>query len=107
MAEKTAIDELGDLEFLRKMLDRFGGRRATELFGYAVAVGATRKTMPADIVNALVKIGFTRSAVYRALADFRSFAMELEQERGRTMSMSEVLAEINAASVSSRQDIGV
>lgn len=105
MAEKTAVEELSDFQFLKKLLAFFGVRRATEIFGYAVVMGATGKVLPSEIVHALVRVGFTRSAVYRALADISRFVVEIERERGRTMSMSEVLAEINAAGVSQKEDI--
>ena len=96
MAEKTAIDELGDLEFFRKMLKFFGARRAAEVFGYAFAAAASGQQLPSEIVAALVSVGFSKSGVYRALADIKRFAMQMEEERGHTMLMSEVLSEISS-----------
>ena len=100
MAEKTAIEELSDLEFFSKMLKFFGPRRAVEVFGYAAVMGASRKVLPSEIVAALVPFGFSRSGVYRAIADINRFAREVERERGQTIPMAELIAEINAAGTS-------
>lgn len=105
MAEKTAVEELSDLEFFSKMLGFFGVKRAVEIFGYAAIIGASRKELPSEIVAALVAFGFSRAGVYRALADINRFAREVEQERGLTMSMGEVIAEINSADTSRKRDI--
>ena len=99
MAEKSVVDELTDLEFFREMMKFFGVRRATEIFGFAVVMGASGKTLPSEIVHALVKVGFTRSGVYRALTDIKRFVQKLEHDRGRTVPMDEILAEINAGIV--------
>ena len=94
MAEKHIVDEIGDVEFVAEMFAVFGVRRATELFGYCILIGATGKELPTEIVAVLGNIGVSKSAVYRALADVKKFVRHLEQKHGRTMSMREVLAEI-------------
>jgi len=100
MADKTAVEELGDLEFVGKMIKFFGTKRAVELFGYALVMGASGRTLPSELVAFLVGVGFSKSGVYRALADIKRFVREVEREGGHTMSMPEVFAEINAAGVS-------
>jgi hypothetical protein len=102
--EKGAVEELSDLEFFSKMLKFFGPRRAVEVFGYAAVMGASRKVLPVEIVAALVSFGFSRAGVYRALADIKAFAREVERERGKMMSMAEVIAEINAADKSHKRE---
>lgn len=104
MAEKTAVEEMGDLEFFKKMLAFFGAARAAEVFGYAVVMGASGKILPSEIVAALVGVGFSKSGVYRALTDINRFARDVERERGRTMPMSEVFAEISSAGASHNRE---
>lgn len=105
MAEKTAVEELGDFEFFKKMIKFFGAKRAAEIFGYAVVMGASHKELPSELVAVLVGVGFSKSGVYRAMADIKRFAMKMEQERGRTMPMSEVFAEISATGASHRREV--
>jgi hypothetical protein len=104
MAGKHILDEVGQFEFLSEMLAVFGPRRTTELFGYCIVMGATGKVLPSEIVAALVVLGFSKSGVYRALADVRRFVGHLEQKHGRMIPMEQIFIEIGEIGASHNRE---
>jgi hypothetical protein len=86
------IDNVGDLEFLSAVIGLFGTQRAVELAGWAVWWGMTGEI---DNVKAarerLQEQGLSRSAVYRALADFKRLRDHLEEKEQNEISNGEFL----------------
>lgn len=106
MAEKDVVDTFGPVEFFAEMVSEFGPKRTTELAGWCVMIGAIIKDGDGviEVRDRLMKMGFKRSSVYRATADIKRFRHRLELKRGLTMSMADVLKEINVAGASHSRD---
>jgi hypothetical protein len=72
------IDDIPVEEFFGEFITFFGGERAMGLIGWAMAFSLVGVWKPATLRKELEHKGLTRSATYRALADFRRFGEYLE-----------------------------
>lgn len=76
------IDQMSSLQLMEALVARFGAQRTVELFGWVFIIGPLSEIAfrePGALRAELEKRGMKKSAIYRALADFRSFGEELEQ----------------------------
>ena len=73
------VETMGSVEFLSLLSKRFGGRRATELIGWAILFGVGRIENGPKLRHALREAGYSESAFYRAAADWRKFAEYVEE----------------------------
>lgn len=97
------------MQVVSEMYRLFGTRRMMELLGWGTMIGATVRDGdgPAEVRERLMSMGFSRAAAFRALADLRALSRSLEERRGETVPMSEVLREINASDKSLMRDFVV
>jgi hypothetical protein len=91
------IEKMGPVEFLSLLSKRFGGRRATELIGWAILMGAAGIENGPKLRHALDQAGYSESAFYRALADWRKFAEHVEDVYKTKYSVQELIKKINLA----------
>lgn len=73
------IEQIPDLEFFGEFVRFFGAERALQLTGWAFTFALVGVWEPRKLHDQLRDRGMTRSAIYRALADFRRFAAHLRQ----------------------------
>jgi hypothetical protein len=76
------LDVMSDAELMSEMGKFFGGQRFIELCGWVIvgtliAEFQTKGDVP-SLRRGMEERGMTRSALYRALADIRRFAVEVE-----------------------------
>jgi hypothetical protein len=85
------------MELLSLIGRKFGGRRATELIGWAILLGAAGIENGPKLRHALKEAGYSQSAFYRALADFRAFGEFVEQEKGYRPTVHDVVERLRPA----------
>jgi len=97
-----AHKDVTDLQFLRTMHQLFGTRRMVEVMGWCLLIGFNLRKgeTRAELVERLMKLGVSRAAAYRAVADIKRLGNELSSLRGETVSMADVLEEIRTVDVS-------
>jgi hypothetical protein len=91
------IGKMGAVEFLSLLTKCFPPRRATELIGWAVLLGAAGIENGPKLRHALDQAGYSESAFYRALADFRKFGEFVEERYHAKMSVVELVRKISPA----------
>jgi hypothetical protein len=94
---RNLIDNMGAVEFLSLLSKRFGGRRATELIGWAVLLGVAGIENGPKLRLALDEAGYSESAFYRALHDLRKFGEFVEEQYHAKMSVVELVRKISPA----------
>ncbi len=76
------VDEMTVLEITNALVARFGAQRTVELFGWIFIIGPLTDVAfngkPAALRAELENRGMKKSAIYRALGDFRTFGLELK-----------------------------
>jgi hypothetical protein len=77
------VDAMSDAQLMRELVEHFGTRRTTELFGWAAlaSVLAWPKS-PAEFRKHLEASGFNKSSMYLALSDMRAFGEKIELREG-------------------------
>lgn len=85
------MERMGSMQMLSAMQKCFGGRRATELIGWAILFAVAGIENGPKLRRALEQAGYSESAFYRALADYRKFAEFLEREYKHKVSLEEVV----------------
>jgi hypothetical protein len=86
------VSTVGDLEFFSTMAEMFGTRRCMELAGWAIRWGMTGEIDDLKAVRQrLLDQGLSRTAVYRALTDFRLLRERLEASENHAISNIEFL----------------
>jgi hypothetical protein len=102
MADKDIFDDVGPVEMYAEMLDEFGTRTAVEMVGWCVLIGAVVREGEGqpELVERLKRLGISKSAVYRAIANLKQLKARIEKKRGRPMSVSEVIQQVASASPS-------
>jgi len=88
---------MGSVQFLSLLTKCFPSRRATELIGWAVLLGAAGIENGPKLRHALDQAGYSESAFYRALADLRKFGEFVEREYHQKMTVVEVVRKISPA----------
>ena len=87
----TVFDELEDLTLFREMAAFFGLRRFMELVGWAVLWGVMGIESVNDLRKELEAQGLSKSATYRAAADFKRLRVYLEEKYQRPVAISEAI----------------
>jgi hypothetical protein len=86
------IDNVGDMELFSAMMQLFGTRRSMELAGWAIRWGMTGEIDDLKTVRErLLAQGLSRTAVYRALVDFKQLRDHLEASEHHEISNGEFL----------------
>lgn len=103
------VEDASFPEVMSEMYRLFGTRRMMELIGFCVLGGAvtTDEDGPFEVREKLMKMGFGRSTVYRFTDDMKKLVRSLEERRGETIPMSQVLREINSSDTSLMRDFVV
>ena len=96
-------------EIMSEMYREFGTRRMLEILGWAVLAGAvmTDDDGPFEVREKLMSMGFSRAAVYRFTGDLKKLVRSLEERRGETIPMSQLMREINSSDASLMGDFVV
>lgn len=89
--ELTVIDEIEDLMLFREMVAFFGLRRFMELVGWAVLWGVMGIESVNELRKELETQGLSKSATYRAAADFKRLRVYLEEKYQRPVAFSEAI----------------
>lgn len=79
-AKKHPVDDMSELQFFNALLDRFGPQRTTELLGWAVIGAILNWDNPVQLLEQLREKGMSKTGLYRALADFKRFGEEMENQ---------------------------
>ena len=99
------IGDVGDWELFTEFFRFFRHERAIQLIGWTVLWGVTGRVDDlAGLRRELEARGLSKSAVYRAAADFRRFREHLEALEHRPVSMAYLLRRL-AASISATPPI--
>lgn len=88
------LEQMGSAEFWALLSKQFGGRRATELLGWALVLAVSGLQNGPELRESLRERGLSRSSFYRALADLRAFGEFLERDYHRKMSVEEVVRKL-------------
>jgi hypothetical protein len=94
METKSVLDDMGGLDLTGEMVRYFGGKRATELIGWALLFGLSGFKTGGEMRAYLEAKGLSKSAMYRALADLKKFADDLDAEQGVKTAGQEVARKI-------------
>lgn len=89
-----ALERMGFMEMLSHLRTRFGARRTTSLLGWSVFFDIAGVENSPTLRAALKEAGYSESAMYRALADFRSFGEYLEGIYGVRYTPEQVIRKI-------------
>ena len=87
----TVFDEIEDLTVFREMVSFFGLRRFMELVGWAVLWGVMGLESVNELRKELEAQGLSKSATYRAAADFKRLRVYLEEKYQRPVAFSETI----------------
>jgi hypothetical protein len=90
METKRNIDEVSDFEIWTELFTQFRTERAIQLIGWAVLWGITNED-PKKMRENLEQQGLSKSATYRALADFQKLRQCLETKQNRPLKVVEVV----------------
>lgn len=106
MAEKTkqtptVFDEIEDLTVFREMVAFFGLRRFMELVGWAVLWGVMGIESVNELRKELEAQGLSKSATYRAAADFKRLRVYLEEKYQRPVGISEAILTVSKIGIPS------
>jgi hypothetical protein len=92
------LSTVGDAEFFSALMTLFGAERAIGLAGWAVWWGMTGEIDNLKAVRERLQAeGLSRTAVYRALADFRRLREHLEATEQRQVSNADLLRRFGVA----------
>jgi hypothetical protein len=92
------LSAVGDAEFFTALITLFGAERSVGLAGWAVWWGMTGEIDNLKAVRErLQDQGLSRSAVYRALADFRRLRDYLEEKEQNIISNKDLLRRFGVA----------
>ncbi len=91
------IEGMPPMQFLGLIKKRFGVRRATELIGWAILMGAAGIENGPKVRHALEEVGYNDSAMYRAMADLRKLGEFVEQEYHAKMTVQQLVVKIGDA----------
>ena len=97
----TVFDEIEDLTVFREMVAFFGLRRFMELVGWAVLWGVMGIKSVNEMRKELEEQGLSKSATYRAAADFRRLRVYLEEKYQRPVAMSEAIQMVSKIGIPS------
>lgn len=93
------IDDVGALEFLSELIDMFGKQRSMELIGWAVIIGAAVDSGIIDhtpsLRRSLEDRGLKKTAIYKAVTDFKRFRDYIESKESKSISISELIGRMN------------
>ncbi len=103
--ERTVLDDMGGWELFTELVTMFGPQRTTELIGWAFIWGLTGVEKVSELRKDLEARGMSKSAIYRAAADFKRFREEMERQRGCYVPMEQVLKEITDMSSHNRETV--
>lgn len=92
MEKKRTIDDLTTWEFLSSFVERMGPQRTTELIGWSVLFGVIGVSDElGKYRHELEAKGFSKSAAYRAAADFRLVKEYIQEKYDLDVPLSEVI----------------
>ncbi len=88
------IDKMSTFEFVKLFTECFPGRRSTELIGWAFLFAVAGINNGPKLRHALEQAGYSESAFYRALADFRKFGEFVEKKYHAKMTVEQIVEKI-------------
>jgi hypothetical protein len=94
METKSVLDEMSGPEMIAAMVDRFGGKRTTEIIGWVILFGLSGFKTGSEMRAYLEARGLSKSAMYRALADLKQFSDALDADRGVKTAGQEVARKV-------------
>lgn len=99
--EAAVFDEIEDLTLFREMVAFFGLRRFMELVGWAVLWGVMGIESVNELRKELEAQGLSKSATYRAAADFKRLRVYLEEKYQRPFALVEAVQMVSKIGIPS------
>lgn len=97
--EPNVFDEIEQLTLFREMVAFFGLRRFMELVGWAVLWGVMGIESVNELRKELETQGLSKSATYRAAADFKRLRVYLEEKYQRPVAFAEAVQTVSKIGV--------
>ncbi len=88
------IEKMGAFEFAKLFTECFPGRRATELIGWAFLFAVAGVENGPKLRHTLEDAGYSESAFYRALVDFRKFGEFVEKKYHSKMTVEQIVHKV-------------
>jgi hypothetical protein len=85
------VDIMSPVVMVRELSNLFGAERATALLGWAIIWGIAGVESVADLRRKMEVDGFTKSASYRAIRDWRKFSDYVLGEYGERVEAVELM----------------